>query len=535
MRLLWKRPTLDAWHVERRADQKRARERTCSGAIIGSIRSEAWRRMLRVQPAYAIIIPRPDWLPTSDTLVAADFGFWGEESWRNPQPGSGSTYDADMCRRHDGLLPFLQAAGPVPEDECVGEDFLNYDLDLYTAIGETMLTLEHVSCAQRIKEEMVRLLTTTVVSWTTCSATIMQFLLDIQDHTAVFEHDINPFVAVLGELQRPDSWPFLQEFPPKETHRDGQEWEAIFSAAADVWESPSCPRPFGSHRYVLHLFAGRSRPGDVEFYMRQSPISDGVTVHVVSLDVIIDSKWGNLLDLDVRQFWLQGIRDGFVVGMLSGPPCETWSRARGRSIEGRSKGPRIIRDAAHLWGFSCVGLKECKQLIFGNSLLLFTLEAVVELLLSGGSALVEHPSCPDEVELASIWRLPVVRFLLAQTDVNLVHLAQGLFGAPSPKPTTLLALRMPELSGHLDACQLRYVMPKNVSIGLDESGAFRTAVLKEYPPALCCALGTALREAACRYHLDPSAGEPSDHFCTVAARMESRDYGDAMGRDFMGG
>ena len=31
-------------------------------------------------------------------------------------------------------------------------------------------------------------------------------------------------------------------------------------------------------------------------------------------------------------------------------------------------------------------------------------------------------------------------------------------------------------------------LPKHTTIGLDEAGHFRTAVLKEYPPALCKAL-----------------------------------------------
>ena len=185
--------------------------------------------------------------------------------------------------------------------------------------------------------------------------------------------------------------------------------------------------------------------------------------------------------------------------------------------------------------FDCVGLKECKQLIFGNSLLLFTLEAVVALLLSGGSALVEHPACPEQADLASIWRLAVIKFLAAQAEVNLVHLAQGLFGAPSPKPTTLLALRVPDLQARLDSCQLRKTLPQGASIGIDEKGEFKTAILKEYPPALCCALGTALCEAVQGYQLDPETESPPSDFCTVAARMECRDYGATMGRDFMGG
>ena len=459
-------------------------------------------------------------------------------------PGSGSTMDAEMKRQHDGLLPFLQAEGPTPVAAEPGDDFLSYDLALYTAIGELLADQENATCLATFRSQCRKLLTEYAVSWTECRATILQFVTDTEGHDSTFDFDTSPFLGVLRELQQSDAWSFLQDFTPKEPHRDCSDWDNIFKAATPIWtpEGPSfCS--FGSHRYVLHLFAGRRRPGDVEFYMRQRPPVDGVVLHIVSLDVVIDDKWGNLLCPAVRTFWLTGIRQGLVVGLIRGPPCETWLRARGRALKDPERssggaevrrGPRILRDAEHLWGFDCVGLKECMQLIFGNSLLLFTLEAVIALLLSGGSALVEHPACPEPADLASIWRLAVTQFLAAQAEVRLVHLAQGLFGAPSPKPTTILALRVPNLQVHLDECQLRKTMPSGTSIGVDEKGEFKTAILKEYPPALCCALGTALCEAVYRYHLDPETGAPPPDFCTVAARMELRDYGATMGRDFCG-
>ena len=252
-----------------------------------------------------------------------------------PLPGSGSTYDVEMTRQHDGLLPFLQAAGPNPVEAEPGEDFLPYDLTLYTAIQELLIDHEGATCLKTFRQKCRDLLTAHAVSWTECRATIMQFLTDTDGHEAAFDSDMSPFIAVLRELQQPEAWTFLQDFTPKMAHRDCSDWDNIFRAAAPLWSSggPSF-RSFGRHRYVLHLFAGRRRPGDVEFYMRQRPPDDGVVLHVISLDVVIDDKWGNLLNPEVRLFWLTGIRQGFVVGLLSGPPCETWSRARGRQLTG---------------------------------------------------------------------------------------------------------------------------------------------------------------------------------------------------------
>ena len=74
-----------------------------------------------------------------------------------------------------------------------------------------------------------------------------------------------------------------------------------------------------------------------------------------------------------QDYWLRAIRSGFVVGLLGGPPCETWSRARGRELEGR-RGPRVLRTPEFPWGLCSLGLRELKQLIFGSTLLLYILE-----------------------------------------------------------------------------------------------------------------------------------------------------------------
>ncbi len=102
------------------------------------------------------------------------------------------------------------------------------------------------------------------------------------------------------------------------------------------------------------------------------------------------------------QFWLDGMAKGFILGFL---------------------GPRPLREVGHLWGYECLGLSETMQLIFGNWLLLFSLETAVALYLNGGSCLVEHPSCPEEPQAASIWRLPIVQFLLTLPGFELISLA----------------------------------------------------------------------------------------------------------------
>ena len=60
--------------------------------------------------------------------------------------------------------------------------------------------------------------------------------------------------------------------------------------------------------------------------------------------------------------------------------------------------------------------------------------------LHGGSGLLEHPKDSEDDNAVSIWRLPALRLIIQLPGMRQVHVAQGLFGAQSPKPTNLLSL-----------------------------------------------------------------------------------------------
>ena len=110
----------------------------------------------------------------------------------------------------------------------------------------------------------------------------------------------------------------------------------------------------------------------------------------MSLDVVLSDVWGDLLKPSTRAFWKDAIRQGFVVALLGGPPCETWSQARERQVE--KNAPRVLRTAAIPWGKESLSLREMRQLCVGNSLMGFQLQAVVELYCVGGVAFTEHPA-----------------------------------------------------------------------------------------------------------------------------------------------
>ena len=117
-----------------------------------------------------------------------------------------------------------------------------------------------------------------------------------------------------------------------------------------------------------------------------------------------------------------------------------------------------------------MSLKELQHVSIGNLLLGFALVCISALAMRSGTGLVEHPKDPEQDEMVSIWRLPVLRAILQLPNVRLIHLAQGLFGAPSAKPTTLMVLGMSQLEKFLHANRVTLEIPTGASVGKDQFG-----------------------------------------------------------------
>ena len=454
-----------------------------------------------------------------------------------PVGGWGSQQDRELAAAHDSLLPPLQSEGPMLP-AALREEVL-HDLilgeDIYQALAEREDLPEQVPIEQIIRN----VIQTRSVSWSSCSATLSYLLEHITHEDAeTIGLAYQDIVKALQYLNTGDAWRFLGV-----THGRASSCEVIDQIhtllaresatprSTSLYAGP--PRTFGRHRYVLHAFSGRRRVGDFQYYLdRTSAVEEGFVLHTISLDLVVDACWGDVSRVETRQFWLHGIRAGYVTSLLAGPPCETWSKARGVAVPGR-RCPRVLRLLEALWGMDSLSLRELRQLGVGNLLLLFTVEALVHLALVGGHGILEHPAIPDEEEKASIWRLPLIATLLTWPDFRTVRLAQGLWGAASPKPTMLLALNMPDLEHHLRAWQTAQDLPRGASIGVDSSGQWATTKLKEYPPALCGGLSSAFL-AAQRAHATDPALLISQEFISRCLTMEVSDFGDVIGKDYAG-
>eukprot|EP00435_Cladocopium_sp_Y103_P035659 s203_g9.t1 len=87
--------------------------------------------------------------------------------------------------------------------------------------------------------------------------------------------------------------------------------------------------------------------GDVQSYFDRFKVDfPEMQIHMISLDVVLSVTWGDLTKPQTRLFWLDAIARRIVVGLIGGPPCETWSQARERHLP----------DALHALSYSCAAL-----------------------------------------------------------------------------------------------------------------------------------------------------------------------------------
>eukprot|EP00435_Cladocopium_sp_Y103_P031951 s274_g8.t1 len=449
----------------------------------------------------------------------------------HPAPGQGSLRDRQLLDIADGAVPFLQASGPLlPQAAAV--DFLDYDLHWYEAIYEFLVDLPTFAEVSAAIQELIM---ERPISWTRWTSTIEALLQDLDiDAVEGLPGDLAQVRAYLRSLLCTDLWQFKgARSPPKLCATASlYAWEMWAYEFADADGAlPDCaevPRIRFKQRVILHAFSGRRRPGDVEWYLdaltRQHP---DCIILTVSLDIIINEIHGDVARSATRALWLQAIRDGHVIGFMGGPPCNTWSRARQVAIQGRP-GPRVLRLADTAWGRPSLRISELHQIILGNLLLGFALECLTLLAIYGGLGFIEHPRAPEEDHMVSIWKLPIVHAILKLPRVRLLHFAQGLLGAPSAKPTTLMVVGLESLESELHGGRMCASNPHGASVGRDDDGNFRTAPLKEYPPGMCRAVSLAFFQAL---RGNGTAQEPElpVEFCALVQTMQDSTFGNFIG------
>ena len=251
---------------------------------------------------------------------------------------------------------------------------------------------------------------------------------------------------------------------------------------------------------IVHLFSGRRRATDIHAKLEEFAHERGFRVQVLSMDTAVSVFYGNLQDGHQTWRFLSTLyKAGRVSATICGSPCETFSEARHHTPEPLpgeppKRWPRPLRSATRFFGLDGLTLRELKQAEQGAAFFMQGMIVAAWTLRYGGVYLSEHPWKPEDAEKVSIWTSPWVELLLQLPNVQLHRVCQWRWGAQASKPTGILAINCPTFVQSMYRRQLaEAVKPQQVAIGRDsQTGAFRTSVLKEYPPAFSAALAGAV-------------------------------------------
>ena len=255
---------------------------------------------------------------------------------------------------------------------------------------------------------------------------------------------------------------------------------------------------------IAHLFSGHRREGDVHHSLALLPEQLKRPIRVLSLDTAVHQEVGNLIEAGTTwRFLTEAIQRGAIAGIIAGPPCETFSAARGNTTHATGReartAPRPLRTAKRPWGIGGLSGRELAQARQGTMFILQTLWAMTMVWNAGGVGILEHPAAPKDIEKVSIFRTPLLRLLLQLPGWTTRTILQHRYGAEAVKPTTFLLVG---LEAHVsDLRAMEQELPKPAPcIGKDADGKYRTTKLKAYPARLCSGLARMVASGLQRPH-----------------------------------
>ena len=202
------------------------------------------------------------------------------------------------------------------------------------------------------------------------------------------------------------------------------------------------------------------------------------------MDIIFHSQRGDLTSATSQQRWINFLKTACVCAIYLGPPCSTWSISRWRHIWEDDGGPRPTRSVDEPYGLASMGIGELRDIILGNTLLLFAFTAMLVQASFDRIGVLEHPAPRDMEKFPCIWGVAAFHHLLRFANLRQVDIFQGLFGAISPKPTRLAICGHPSPDDHMDRFRITDTLPPPLKMGWQKEQGFSTSQLKEYPTAM---------------------------------------------------
>eukprot|EP00438_Fugacium_kawagutii_P013583 Skav223044 [mRNA] locus=scaffold1069:209520:218032:+ [translate_table: standard] len=249
------------------------------------------------------------------------------------------------------------------------------------------------------------------------------------------------------------------------------------------------------------------------------------------------STWDFLQDCAADQV-LQDFyaHNAWLADMASWPSCPWVPHGRVPRLVGQHRYTYCMPSPG-AEGKSSLRLGVLANVTVGNVLMGFALQALFHIQAANALGLCEHPADPNEFSsrdmedaAATISRTPVMATLLRLQGVSFRVMQQGLFGSNSAKPTGLVAVNLPTLDQRLSEWRLTRTSPSDRSYGLDSNGSFRSAPVKEYPPAMCRSLALAFLDSMASAVTTPAQNPPRE-FRDLCTGMVASDICSTIGNE----
>ena len=229
---------------------------------------------------------------------------------------------------------------------------------------------------------------------------------------------------------------------------------------------------------MLYLFAGPRRPGDVQEHLEAYMSAYQLPLLMLSVDLATNPSW-DLSWGPTRAIILGVTLDCLLDGILTSPPCSTWSLLRFRP-----GGPPPLRTRDKFaWGLPILSGPHKDRVAEASVLAAGAVACVEAIAKVTGVGLLEHLDDPGTEPYPSIFATDLLKGASQRIGGRFASLDQGALGAPVPKGTTLWGTvdRLQSCDGIRDTRHPSMFMKQR----RDESGGFMSRRLATYPSQFC--------------------------------------------------
>ena len=153
--------------------------------------------------------------------------------------------------------------------------------------------------------------------------------------------------------------------------------------------------------------------------------------------LIIDVAANKSCDMSKHEnisFFAALITQEVTIGIVCGPPCETWTSAREHHVQGSRTRP--VRSCDKPWGSQSLTMRERRQIAIGNLLLRASLTYVAHIMRCKGFAILEHPTYPHwaGASAPSTWKHPHVNAVRRTIGIDFLSSINACLGKPVGHP-----------------------------------------------------------------------------------------------------